>query len=131
MLGDFKMKRSNGINSYWHSYTFRHLLRGIAARYPKTYKKVGTQLHINGVFKHRVLRPDDDPTREELLREFLAFVAAMPPHIIPYSDFGDNRQWHEINWLKEYKSYLKDIPVNDDERFELNSKYAINGDETR
>ena len=86
---------------YWHSTEFKHILRGVASRYPKTYQRIGRQLEANGIFKYRGL--NRQPTKEELQKEFFAFVAAMPPHIIPFYSFGNDKKWQEIDWFKTYQ----------------------------
>ena len=114
---------------YWHSHEFRHMLRGVASRYPKTYQKVGRHLEEIGIYKNRESIGNEG---EELKREFFAIVSAMPCHIIPNADMGNDKQWKDIDWYETYKYIFEDVPrelLTEEEKFELDSKYAINGDE--
>ena len=121
------------MSKYWHSYEFRHMLRGIASRYPKTYQKVGRQLEENGIYVYREVL---GKTEWALKREFFAIISVMPADVIPYAEMGDTRQWKEFDWYKTYKYIFKeeepDVPrelLTEDQKFEIDSKYAINGDE--
>ena len=81
--------------SYYHSYELRHLLRPIAARYPKTYKRVGEQL---------VKQKRTQETGATLEAEILAWIAAMPPHVQPYKCYtGNEITWGEIDWPRTIK----------------------------
>tara|TARA_R100001082_G_C4270294_1_gene119453 strand:- start:99 stop:401 length:303 start_codon:yes stop_codon:yes gene_type:complete len=96
---------------YWHSYEFR-FLRYTAGHYPKTYQRVGKQLEELGIFKDREL-----DNKEQLKREFFAIIAAMPPHVVPFAPYGNNKKWREIDWYKTYQALFESnftsCPVGD------------------
>ena len=84
------------ITRYWHPYALRRPMREIAARYPVTYRKVGEAMTARGF--------DVDPrgadlSASESFRLFVAILAAMPPHVVPYGSMGDETPWGRIDWL--------------------------------
>ena len=80
-------------------------MREVAARYPKTYKKVGEVLGSLGY--------DVDPdsnyrhTPDELRSMFLAIISAMPPHVKPYRSMGCDKTWAELDWSDMLSSLNK------------------------
>ena len=74
--------------NYWHDYSLRFPLREVAAIYPKTYQKVGEQLRELGL-------TSDEKSWEEskkiVKKQWIATLAAMPPHVQPYKSMGDTK----------------------------------------
>ena len=82
---------------YWHHYDLRFLMRPIAARYPRTYKKVGDKLKASG----KLCTYETEPSKEDVLRELFGIISAMPPHIKPWEKCNNDPQtWVEIDWSK-------------------------------
>ena len=69
-------------------------MREIAARYPVTYRKVGEAVAARGLG----LDPHHWPSSAENYQIMLAIIAAMPPHVIPYWQMGDDTPWALIDW---------------------------------
>ena len=105
--------------TYWHDYTLRHPMREIASRYPKTYKKVGDQLREMGLTGDGK-RPI---SKELLLKQWIATLAAMPPHVQPYRDMlgGNTRTWGEQDWTPIFDEIFRALGVKLDEIFEVSS----------
>lgn len=77
---------------YWHPWALRHPMREIAARYPVTYERVGRIIDAHG-FDCTIHAPPSEPRRV-----FIAILAAMPPHVIPYGSMEDDTPWGSIDW---------------------------------
>ena len=73
--------------TYWHPYALRHPMREVAARYPITYRRVGEKVEALGL-----------DSSGDSYRIMVAILAAMPPHVVPYSQMGDDTPWGEIDW---------------------------------
>jgi hypothetical protein len=73
--------------TYWHPHALRHPMREVAARYPITYRRVGEKVEALGL-----------DSSGDSYRIMVAILAAMPPHVIPYSQMGDDTPWGEIDW---------------------------------
>ena len=84
------------IARYWHPHALRRPMREIAARYPVTYRKVGEAMTAQG-FDVDLCRADWPAA--ESFRLFVAILAAMPPHVVPYGSMGDETPWGRIDWL--------------------------------
>tara|TARA_B100000902_G_scaffold139955_1_gene138010 strand:- start:1894 stop:2178 length:285 start_codon:yes stop_codon:yes gene_type:complete len=91
---------------YWHDHSLRYPLREVAARYPKTYQKVGNQLRELGL-------TSDEKSREEsksiLKKQWIAALAAMPPHVQPYKDMGDTKTWAQQDWTSVFTAIEKEV----------------------
>lgn len=86
--------------NYWHDYSLRFPLREVAARYPKTYQKVGDQL------RELDLTSDEKSWEESMkivYRQWIATLAAMPPHVQPYKSMGDTKTWAQQDWSSVFR----------------------------
>tara|TARA_R100001443_G_scaffold115497_2_gene133396 strand:- start:75 stop:359 length:285 start_codon:yes stop_codon:yes gene_type:complete len=92
--------------NYWHDYALRYPLRAVAARYPKTYQKVGDQLRELGL-------TSDEKSWEEsksiLKKQWIATLAAMPPHVQPYKDMGDLKTWAQQDWTSVFTAIEREV----------------------
>ena len=77
-------------------------MREIAARYPITYRRVGEKIEALG-YDLSV-----EPSPSDIHTMMIAILAAMPPHVIPYSSMGDNRTWGEIDW----RAFIADLSAD-------------------
>jgi len=84
--------------TYWHNYEFRHELRSVAARFPKTYAKVGKILQEKGYLDYQ--KDFKNQTKTDIFREWLGILQYMPKHVIPYEGMGNNKKWGEYDWTK-------------------------------
>lgn len=85
---------------YWHDHALRLPLREVAARYPKTYQKVGDVLRKRGLTSEGKSWGD---SRKIVSEQWIATLAAMPPHVVPYQNFGDSKTWAQQDWTSEMK----------------------------
>lgn len=83
---------------YWHNHEFRHELRSVAARFPKTYQKVGKILKEKGILEYQ--KDWKNQTKQDVLREWLGIIQYMPKHVIPYGGMGDDKKWGEYDWTR-------------------------------
>jgi hypothetical protein len=86
--------------NYWHDHELRLPLREVASRYPKTYQKVGAELRKKGLTSEG---KSWEESRQILYAQWIATLAAMPPHVVPYQNFGDSKTWAEQDWISEMK----------------------------
>lgn len=86
--------------NYWHDYSLRLPLREVAARYPKTYQKVGDQLREMGLTSEGKNREE---SKKIVQRQWIATLAAMPPHVQPYRNMGNEKTWAQQDWTSVFK----------------------------
>ena len=104
--------------TYWHNRELRYPMREIASRYPKTYKKVGDQLREMGLVREfRAGRKGED-SKKIILKQWIATLAAMPPHVQPYRDMGDGEKytktWGEQDWTSVFDGIYEAIKKEED-----------------
>ena len=87
--------------TYWHHSALKTPLREIAAHYPVTYQRVGAQLRKMGLTWSEDMSRED--SRNLAKRQWIATLAAMPPHVVPYAAYGDHRTWAQQDWTSEMK----------------------------
>ena len=88
---------------YWHPYELKHVMREVAAHYPKTYLKLRSLLASQGFNVDPDRQTVDTP--DDCYRMFVSIIAAMPRYVRPWRQMGDDRTWDQINW----NSYLEDL----------------------
>tara|TARA_R100000655_G_scaffold55307_1_gene93353 strand:- start:14 stop:289 length:276 start_codon:yes stop_codon:yes gene_type:complete len=86
---------------YWHDYELRLPLREVATRYPKTYQKVGNQLRDMGLTSEGLSRED---SKQIVLKQWIATLAAMPPHVQPYKKMGCTKTWAQQDWTSVFEA---------------------------
>ena len=86
--------------AYWHDSSLKTPLREIAAHYPVTYKRVGAQLRKMGLTSEGL---SWEESRTIAKRQWIATLAAMPPHVVPFAAYGDHRTWAQQDWTSEMK----------------------------
>jgi len=108
--------------TYWHYWELRHPMREIASRYPKTYKKVGDQLREMGLVPEWKKGED---YKKLLLKQWIATLAAMPPHVQPYRDIhrafgGNTKTWGEQDWTPIFDEIFEGIKEEEDSKRRVN-----------
>ena len=105
--------------TYWHYWELRHPMREIASRYPKTYKKVGDQLREMGLVPEW---KKGEPYKKLLLKQWIATLAAMPPHVQPYRDMlgGNTKTWGEQDWTSIFDEIFEGIKEEEDSKRRVN-----------
>lgn len=91
--------------NYWHDYSLRFPLREVAARYPKTYQKVGDQLRERGLTSDKL---NFGESKEIAKEQWIATLAAMPPHVQPYKSLGDKKTWAQQDWTSVFTAIEKE-----------------------
>ena len=87
--------------NYWHDHTLRLPLREVAARYPKTYQKVGDQLREMGLTSEG---KSWEESKKIVLKQWVATLAAMPPHVQQYKNMGNTKTWAQTDWTSLFKA---------------------------
>ena len=90
---------------YWHNYEFRHELRSVQARFPKTYQKVGKILKEKGILEYN--KDWKNQPKQDVLKEWLGIIQYMPKHVIPYGGMGDDKKWGEYDWTRRTMELAK------------------------
>jgi hypothetical protein len=82
--------------TYWHDSALKFPLQEVASRYPKTYQRVGDELRKKGLTSEG--KHDWSESRKIAFEQWIAILAAMPPHVVPYESYGDSRTWAQHDW---------------------------------